>query len=567
MKNLKYCFLLALASTLFIISSCNKEEFIDEKTQGLNLNIKADVLRSPVSVQFLDAAGNETPSNINVEVLGENKDRIYSLVGERNLVVNEGFIDFAVDKNDEISVTNPLEFSVKVTAPGYVPTVKTYIIRDINELTKDRIFLVDRAAPPVGVSTVTGNISASIEGTSTAVSVQTPSSETVQETASILFPSGTQFYAADGTQLVGGITAQTTYFDNRSQSSLDAFPGGFTAINVVDENDNPLDPVQFETAGFLAINLSAGGEEVRQFSQPIPVSMTLNEETINPETGSPIAIGDEIPYWSLDEDTGNWKREGNALVSEVNGKLQADFEITHLSYYNLDWYYDLCFESTITIQSNIPKIHEGNGRWSHYGYAYDYYFGEVINAATGQTISYLYNLGPLYDGQELSFWLAPQMEVYLRISSGSWGCKEVIYESEPFNFCTVGTLDVQLPSPAQKVNVNAEISGVCTGTGRSIEIRPFVYIYYREAGCAYYDWLGYFFNGKFSSRKLELGKTYDFAIYYNYDQYKFTDVPIESTVLNYNGQVVNIEIDQNNEVNFTMTEIPIPDEICNSFGF
>lgn len=567
MKKINIWSLLLLCGALTFAVSCNKENFINERTEGLNLNIDADLLRVPVSLQILDAAGNDIPENITVEISGPGVDKIYSTVGERALVVNQGIIDFAIDKNETPTPENPIEFAVKVTAPGYVPTVQSYFIRDVNQLQQERIFMVNRAAPPAGVSTASVGINASAEGTADPVTVTTDTGTEVQEKAEITFPAGTQFFDAEGNRITGNISAQVAYFDNRSQESLDAFPGGFTAENVRDTEGNILDPVQFETAGFLAINLSAGSEEVRTFSQPIPVSMSINSETLNPETGAPVAAGDVIPLWSLDENTGEWTLEGTTTVSEQDGELKVDFEITHLSYYNLDWYYNICFIADVNIQSNITKIHPGTGRYDHYGYPYEYFKVTIYNAATDRPIISRGNFGPFFDGQDLSFFYAPDMDIYMEISRGSYWCSEVVYTSEVFNLCTVGTLDLNIPPAPERLSVNANISGVCSNAGRSIEIKPYAYFYYKKSNCLWYDWLGYFRAGEFVNNQLEIGETYDFAIYYSYDYYLFNDVTIENTTFEFDGQIFNVAIDANNAIDINMTQIPIPDEICDSFGF
>ncbi|MGK0363341.1 MAG: hypothetical protein ACI85O_000386 [Saprospiraceae bacterium] len=568
MKNIiKLASLMAIFTLLFLVTSCDKEEFIDDKTQGISLNVDADILRVPVSLQISDAASAELLENASVEITGSGTDKIYSTVGERQLVVNQGFVDFAIDKNELPSPENPIEFSVKITAPGYVPTVQTYVIRDIDERQQHVVSIVNRAAPPAGVATAGINISAPAEGTPSVLTFATETRDDLTEIAEITIPEGTQFFDAEGNQLTGAISAQSAYFDNQSESSLDAFPGGLTALNVRDENGETMDPIQFETAGFLAINLTSGGEEVRNFSQPVSVSMTINSATINPETGVSVAAGDEIPYWSLDESTGEWQKEGIATIVEEDGKLQTSFEITHLSYYNLDWYYNACFSSTVAVSSNIAKIHEGNSPYGHWGHPYEYYFARLMNAQTGRAIRYIHNLGPLYNGQELTFYNAPNSDVYIELSRGSYGCRDVITTSSIFNICTNPTIEFDIPNSTELLTLEASISGVCSGAGLSVEIKPSAYIYYKQSDCYSWSVLGYFYNGQFSNRKLKVGETYDFLISYSYDSYTFENVTIESSTFDFEGQEISVIIDDNNTINFDMQRIPIPDEICTGFGF
>lgn len=566
MNTTKLWTLLLFSAVLVAGVSCDKESFIDDKTQGLNLNINADLLRVPVSLQIVDANTLTAPENATVEVSGPDAEKVYSTVGKRDLVVNAGIIDFAMDKNEAPTPENPLEFSVRITAPGYVPTVQTYFIEDIEEQQQLRAMIIDRAAPPSGIVTGSAGFAGNLEGTANPVTLTVESSSEVPGSAELLFPSGTQFFNVNGAQLTGSVTAQAAYFDSESQEALDAFPGGLVAQNVKDEEGNVMEPVQFETAGFAAINLTVGGEEIRSFSQAVPVVMGLNPATINPETDAPIAMGDEIPFWSLDEVSGEWAREGVATVSEENGALVAKFDITHLSYYNLAWGKRACRRATMNIQSNIPKIHQGNGLNSHLGSDYEYFKVTVYRASNDSRLFSRGNIGPFYNGQRMVFRNAPDFDVYAEISRGSYWCNEVIVTTEIFNFCDEGTLSIDIPAPNDRLKVDAKISGVCSGADRSVEIRPSGYLLYKKSNCESYDFLGYFVNGRFVNRKLEIGETYDFGVVYGNDEYFFEGVTIESRTFEYDGQIFSVEIDSNNEINIDMTEIPIPDDICSSFG-
>ncbi len=101
--------------------------------------------------------------------------------------------------------------------------------------------------------------------------------------------------------------------------------------------------------------MTAGGTKVENFGSSVNVDIDIPADLINPETGNSLAPGDKIPLWSYDEETGLWTKEGevtvpSALAKSANGKsvYKVSTKINHLSYWNLDWFQDACYEG-ITI--------------------------------------------------------------------------------------------------------------------------------------------------------------------------------------------------------------------------
>lgn len=180
-------------------------------------------------------------------------------------------------------------------------------------------------------------------------------------------PGGTQLLNAKGEPVTGTITANVVHFSNEpngnenNQSVLEAFPGGLEPDVILDTNGNA-DPALagggFISAGFTAIQLqNEVGDVVAQFDQPITLSFDVAADTINPDTGNKIQTGDTIPVWSYDETTGRWKTEGTGIVgafNAANSTFTLVKQVTHLSYYNLDfWWAARC-------RANI-KFEEVNG--------------------------------------------------------------------------------------------------------------------------------------------------------------------------------------------------------------
>lgn len=183
----------------------------------------------------------------------------------------------------------------------------------------------------------------------------------------MVIPLGTQLLDADGEAVTGTVTANIVHFSNEpngnesNESVLDAFPGGLEPDVILGEDgteDPGLAGGGFISAGFTAIQLqNEQGDTVAKFDQPITLTFEVPADTINPDTGKKIEKDETIPVWSYDENTGRWKTEGEGTVGDYNATTNTftlTKNITHLSYYNLDyWWAARC-------RANI-KFEEVNG--------------------------------------------------------------------------------------------------------------------------------------------------------------------------------------------------------------
>lgn len=172
--------------------------------------------------------------------------------------------------------------------------------------------------------------------------------------ASLTIPAGTTLLAEDGSVFVpvGDITASLMMFSADPQGIADAdnnplylFPGGLSPQEVT--GDLPADirsatGLTFISAGFVAIELEdEAGNQVKGFDgSGIRLTFDVPKSTTNPNTGAPLSLNDQtIPIWSYTDTTGKWHYEGEAsIVKENTDTFTLSKQITHLSYYNLDWY-------------------------------------------------------------------------------------------------------------------------------------------------------------------------------------------------------------------------------------
>lgn len=123
------------------------------------------------------------------------------------------------------------------------------------------------------------------------------------------------------------------------------FPGGLSPEGFDGELPSDItspDSVTFISAGFVAIEIGdESGNKVSSFDgEGVTLAFEVPKSTINPQTGEPLSLDDgTIPIWSYTDSTGKWRYEGDAVIEQENeNTFTVSKPITHLSYYNLDWY-------------------------------------------------------------------------------------------------------------------------------------------------------------------------------------------------------------------------------------
>ncbi len=123
------------------------------------------------------------------------------------------------------------------------------------------------------------------------------------------------------------------------------FPGGLSPDGFDGELPSDItspDSVTFISAGFVAIEIGdESGNKVSSFDgEGVNLEFEVPKSTVNPQTGEPLALDDgTIPIWSYTDSTGKWRYEGDAVIEQENeNTFTVSKPITHLSYYNLDWY-------------------------------------------------------------------------------------------------------------------------------------------------------------------------------------------------------------------------------------
>ena len=134
--------------------------------------------------------------------------------------------------------------------------------------------------------------------------------------AQLYFPSNITTLA-DGSPYVGPVNVKAHWYDPADENSITQMPGDLRGENLEGLS------VQLLNFGMMAVEISNdSGEELKL------------KEGMNAVLSFPIpanAIGmDQIPMWHLDEDSGIWIEEGNAV--KIGSSMVA--EVSHFSYWD-----------------------------------------------------------------------------------------------------------------------------------------------------------------------------------------------------------------------------------------
>lgn len=565
------CFIFIIT---LLFQSCQKLEAVFEDT---TFYIENDILAHPVTLQFLDAnrESGMSPLDVTIKYIGPDADQLFTADGRLNPKPSNGLLDLFIVRSNQIAEDNPLDFTIIASARGYEDLIKTFSLRDtIFHL--EKLSMINLAAPPNGVAReATSSHAERMEKEGRVIN--TDDIEQVEQTLNITLNKGTKIFDENNQQVSGRVDIKLIQYDTRNPESMSAFPGNLESNTVITAEGTILNNQKFTTAGFYSLDMTAGQKEVKSFSDPLEVTLELEDNLFNPSTGEMTKLGDRIPVWSLDEEDMTWQYEDTAAVIEgENGQLVAQFEMAHLSYWNLAWIDNNC-QSYVTIQSDLLSADSTA--------ALNTFLVHVVVVTKDQNgqDKESFQKGFLQDlsnGTEITFIntaIDPALQDFkFRIFEGT-GCNPnaLVYETQGFELlCDQSTtlnLSGVLParSPSNAITTTVDVSGYCRYDGREsdVVIRPTLRIFFREAGCnADFNELGEIKNGEGVFQGIEKGKTYDFLISIPEDSRILYDITIPLS----SGSVDIPDFDEDvqftylsdTEVLMEYLNVRIPDDIC-----
>jgi hypothetical protein len=323
------------------------------------LTFGSNTVLTSLNGQAIDSgSGQLITTTVNYSLSGTAKNYIRDLNGNKldSFSSSIGFLTLFIDPAAPINTSEPLRLMISANADGYLSNNVEIII----DKQVDFTFLVPMVninSPPSGASIKQFNLGSASNGVlSNAISIATDAESQTNGTAGLSMSQGTIIRDANGQPLEGSLKATVAYFNNKDDNSLLSFPGGLSPNIASDEKGQATDGI-FVTGGFTAIEIAdEKGKRAKNFSQKTTVSIDIPSGTINPETKLAVKEGDKFPIWSLDNNTGKWKFEGNGNVTVNGTNFKASVETDHLSYYNMDWFGARCTTNQIKILGDRKKL-------------------------------------------------------------------------------------------------------------------------------------------------------------------------------------------------------------------
>jgi hypothetical protein len=523
MKIVKKLKLLITISFLMLFVLCCDIEGV---TDSVDITISNNILKQEALISVLDITNPdniEGSNKLKVELIGTDASKFVTNSGENvsNLKVIDGNIALAINPN--YASSEPLKVLLKISGDDYLTTTIPLVMFPNDTLVTKSINIVNKLNTVQGIDYVEESKSLKNNTLATDYSFETPSQKATTKTT-IQIESGTVFQDANGNAISGAnLKSEVAHFSLDTPESLASFPGGLTPNSVIDENGQNQEDSSFMSAGFTSVDMFVDGKEVKKFSKPITIAIEIPNNYINPETGNNITVGDQIKIWSYDDD-GQWGYHKIGIVTMNSAKnLNIVFTTTHLSWYNLDYFYwGVCNYGRSTTVS-APKTQTLSDNF------YDLSF-ELVYAVNNQVISRNnIQISKTRDNSS-GFYNTPNQSLKVKVYYGSYSDRTLLYTSEAFDGCNSNTviLDTSMiaslitPKPEVK-NINIQYKARC---GAKI-LNPFLYLYrlesytYYGTEYSYWKWVGYTYSGKGYIYRAKIGVSQKYRIYFGGKAYDY----------------------------------------------
>jgi PKD domain len=134
----------------------------------------------------------------------------------------------------------------------------------------------------------------------------------------------------NGTPVTGSVNVSLTPVDINDEKEKNAFPGSFEGVQQNGVNTGIV------SLGTTEFNLEQNGQRLNlKPGSSAKIYLPMYADT-NLD-GSSIKLGDTIPLWSLNEQTGDWVQEGAGIVVDSGAGTKAlEATVTHFSWWNVD---------------------------------------------------------------------------------------------------------------------------------------------------------------------------------------------------------------------------------------
>lgn len=325
---------MALIGSLAIPYGCKKVS-----PDNYTISVNTDVFSAPTSMLFINAkeGADKQPTDFVLTISGKDKDQVITSLGKSaSYPVTNGFSYLSLKKGVVPTTDNPIVFKISGKAEGFESFVYDVVLTSNTETNLEYKLIEEGTTLPTGLSEL--KTSAPLTGGSpaTPIVIETEEETGTVQTAKMEMAAGTVMKGLDGKALTGtSLEVKVRYYDPRTEAN-DVVPGGLNPQDVLDKDNKAIEGgVQLISAGMIKVDMTVDNQKVKEFTKPVATEIELTKGQDNPFTGKALVAGDKIPTWSRNDETGQWKEEGEATVVQKGNVLVAQFDVKHLSIHAL----------------------------------------------------------------------------------------------------------------------------------------------------------------------------------------------------------------------------------------
>ncbi len=504
----------------FVFEGCNRCENIKVTNEDTGVTIN-DPIKAPAAFAFIDAnvVSNSYVPNVRVTLIDPNGQvRTSSGTSFSELTLKNGVMNLGLHYRAAVNEEKPYRYRIKAEAPGYITTMKTILL--INEnATYMPVYMAKIAGPPKGINTVNTSLPVNGNGYVTdRINFETKVSDSFTQKLSFSIPAGTQLLSncKPISNPDGEAQIQLAFSNPSAPNAGRTFPNGFLVTDAIDMKGDtiatPSNPGLFASAGWMSASIQVGQEEVTDFSKPVEATIGINPEMINPVSQERFTKGDTLPIWSLDENTGYWRLEEEAIVENIDEELVVTFPMNHLSTWNLDYWMDKCPADINFEVDNQGCTRLLNVEISNYNNSAQIFTPTGVSGTSEGISDFPLGLSSHTITQ------APQ-NIPLKIKIFDYDSPpNFLVESEDPILCNGTPINpIEIPSTGPTIYTNIEVILNFHGGGQDKLICNNS-IWYREyttwGSSAPYSNAGVLKNGKLTTHEIEAG-IYEFLIWYD----------------------------------------------------
>lgn len=467
--------------------------------KDFNLQISTEVIENYVTLRVVDANNANVPGVTVSLVSGDTQD-IYNMNGYKDFKLTDNLLTLGVDPARTPTANNPIRFRVQFSAPGYitqtVPVALTGASAGIQT-----VVLVKPVEVPDGAEEVVETVDLNPDGSTTAPATVELPSATGDGNMQLTVPAGTQFKDANGTVITGtNVQIVVTSIDADNEDAVVLLPGGDLRADQVVLEGGATASGTFSPAAVADIKMLVNGTQVRQFSQPLVVSMPVPASYVSPITGQPLAAGMVFQIFSNSGD-GVWRFEQTSTVTgSAAAGFRVSFPITHLTFYMAAEFGQAC---------PAARVINFSGDWMTTGTTTPI----TVEAVWGGKVIFTgeYSINASNNSISLMDVPASGVKVVVRKENGN------ILAEGPLAACGQETA-MQLPNPgdASSTTSTLQLFVRCPGQSSVVTLLPTFQMFYREVGTTEFKYLGSVNNGYLRTTLLKTdGTKYDFKAIWN----------------------------------------------------